>query len=165
MNENRTIMLMADDDADDCFLMKEAVREVFRSEHLFCVPNGVELMDYLLRRGIYADAAQFPLPDLIFLDLNMPMKDGLETLKEIKAHPELRGIPILIFSTGEDQEQIRLCYKLGASSYITKPMDFEDLIKAVKCLSEYWFGVAQLPFSEGAKACGVFDGREPVVRA
>lgn len=158
----RTVLLMADDDADDCFLMKEAVREVFRSENFFCVPNGLELIDYLLRKGAYADAGQFPLPDLVFLDLNMPLKDGMETLKEIKDHPELRAIPILIFSTSDDREQIHLCYQLGANSYITKPMSFEELIKAVKCLAEYWFSVAQLPASEGLNACGVFDGRRLV---
>ena len=80
----KTVLLMADDDEDDCLLMKNAVHEVFKSEDFHCLPDGQELLDYLFHRGIYADIKQFLPPDLIFLDLNMPRKDGFETLKEIK---------------------------------------------------------------------------------
>ncbi|MGA2228032.1 MAG: response regulator [Syntrophobacteraceae bacterium] len=151
--KKKTVLLMADDDEDDCLLMADAVREVFRTENFHCLRDGQELMDYLLRRGDYTDTNKFPPPDLIFLDLNMPRKDGFQTLKEIKEHPGLRTIPILIFSTSQEQEQIELSYKLGANSYITKPMSFDDLIKTVKCLSDYWFGVAELPLSERLGAC------------
>ena len=151
--QKKTVLLMADDDDDDCLLMNEAVREIFKSEHFFCLLDGQELMDYLLRRGIYTETEKFPAPDLIFFDLNMPKKDGFQTLKEIKQHPELKAIPILIFSTAEEQEQIELCYKLGANSYITKPMSFEILVKTVRCLSEYWFSIAKLPSSERLCAC------------
>ena len=146
--KKKTVLLMADDDEDDCLLMQDAVREVFKTEHFFCLPDGEELMDYLLRQDIYTDFKKFPAPDLIFLDLNMPRKDGFATLEEIKAHPGLSAIPILIFSTAKEQEQIELCYKLGANSYITKPMTFDNLIKTVKCLSDYWFSVAELPIPE-----------------
>jgi CheY-like chemotaxis protein len=151
--KKKTVLLMADDDEDDCLLMNEAVREIFKSEHFFCLPDGQELMDYLLRRGIYTNPKEFPAPDLIFLDLNMPKKDGFQTLKEIKEHPSLKAIPILIFSTAEEREQVELCYKLGANSYITKPMSFEDLVRTVRCLSEYWFGIAKLPPAERLCAC------------
>ena len=83
----------------------------------------------------------------------MPKKDGFQTLKEIKEHPELKAIPILIFSTAEEQEQIEVCYELGANSYITKPMSFETLVKTVRCLSEYWFDIAKLPPAERLCAC------------
>jgi DNA-binding response OmpR family regulator len=102
-------------------------------------------MDYLLGRGDYTDTQKFPPPDLIFLDLNVPRKDGFQTLKEIKEHTGLRSIPILIFSTSQEQEQVELSYKLGANPYITKPMSFHDLINTVRCLSDYWFGIAKLP--------------------
>ena len=151
--KKKTVLLMADDDEDDCLLMNEAVREIFKSEHFFCLRDGQELMDYLLRRGVYLDIKKFPPPDLIFLDLNMPKKDGFETLKEIKEHPELKAIPVLIFSTAKEQEQIEVCYKLGANSYITKPMSFENLVKTVRCLSEYWFDIAKLPPSERLCTC------------
>ena len=146
--KKKTVLLMADDDEDDCLLMEDAVGEVFRAENFHCLRDGQELMDYLLHRGDYTDTQKFPPPNLIFLDLNMPRKDGFETLKEIKEHPELRAIPILIFSTSQEQEQIELSYKLGANSYITKPMSFDDLVKTVRCLSDYWFGVALLPLTE-----------------
>lgn len=155
--KKRTVLLMADDDEDDCLLMNEAVREIFKSEHFFCLRDGQELIDYLLRRGIYTDPKKFPAPDLIFLDLNMPRKDGFQTLKEIKEHPKLKAIPILIFSTAKEQEQIEVCYKLGANSYITKPMSFENLLKAVRCLGEYWFDIAKLPPSEPLCACSLCE--------
>ncbi len=151
--EKKTVLLMADDDEDDCLLMNDAVREVFKSELFFCLRDGQELMDYLLRRGIYTDTEKFPAPDLIFLDLNMPKKDGFETLKEIKEHPKLKAIPVLIFSTSQEQKQIEACYELGANSYVTQPMSFENLVKAVICLSEYWFGIAKLPPTERLCAC------------
>ena len=143
-----TVVLMADDDEGDCLLMKDAVREVFQSADFHCLSDGARFMDYLLRRGVYADTKKFPLPDLILLDLNMPWTNGYRTLKEIKVHPELRAIPILIFSTTKEQENIELYYKLGADSYITEPMSFDNLIKTVKCLSDYWFGLEELPPSE-----------------
>ena len=146
--KKKTVLLMADDDEDDCLLMKDAIREVFKSEDFHCLPDGQELLNYLHRRGIYTDLEKYPAPDLILLDLNMPRKDGLQTLKEIKEHPAFKTIPILIFSTSEAQEQIELCYKLGANSYITKPITFDKLLETVKCLSQYWFGIADLPLSE-----------------
>ncbi len=153
----KTVLLMADDDEDDCLLMKEAVREVFRKNNFFCLPNGQELMDYLLRRGIYTDKEQFPPPDIILLDLNMPGKNGFDTLKEIKEHPQLRAIPVLIFSTARDQAQIELCYKLGANSYITKPMSFDQLLKTVQCVSDYWFGITDIPLPERLCACDICE--------
>lgn len=144
----KTVVLMADDDEGDCLLMKNAVREVFQSEDFHCLSDGVRFMDYLLRRNVYADTKKFPLPDLILLDLNMPWRNGYRALKEIKVHPELRAIPILIFSTTKEQENIELYYKLGADSYTTEPMSFDNLIITIKCLSDYWFGIEELPPSE-----------------
>ena len=159
----KTVLLMADDDEDedDCLLMREAVHEVFRSDGFHCVRDGQELMDYLFRRGIYTDTKTFPRPDLILLDLNMPVKDGLQALEEIKEHPLLKAIPILIYSTSKDQEEIELCYKLGANSYITKPMSFEHLVKVVRCLNDYWFGIVGLPLSERLCACHACEDGQP----
>ncbi len=149
----RTLLLMADDDADDCMLMKNAIREIFRSDNFHCLPDGQELMDYLNRRGAYQDPAEFPLPDLILLDLNMPRKDGFKALQEIKENPDLRCIPVVIYTTSRAQEQIELSYSLGANSYIVKPMTFEDLVKCLKCMADYWFTVVRLPFHERALPC------------
>jgi len=152
-SRKKTVLLMADGDQNDCLLMNDAVREVFRSEDFHCLSDGAELMDYLLRRGVYTDTKKFPPPDLILLDLNMPRRSGHETLKEIKAHPELKDIPVVIFSTAKEEDSIEPYYKLGANSYFTKPMSFDNLIKTVKCLSDYWFGIAGSPPSERLCAC------------
>lgn len=149
----KTVLLMAEHDENHCFLMKDAVREVFGGGNFHCLSDGQEIMDYLLRRGPYTDTEEFPAPDLVLLDLNMPRKDAHQIFKEIKDHPQLRAIPVLIYSTSKDEGQIELCNKLGANSYFIKPMSFEDLVKTVRCLSEYRFSEAHLPSSEGLCPC------------
>jgi CheY-like chemotaxis protein len=138
-------ILIADDDDDDRFLIKEALAECHFANPLYWVSNGEELMDYLYHRGAYADRTQSPRPGLILLDLNMPRKDGREALKEIKADPQLRNIPIIILTTSGTDEDIYRSYNLGASSYITKPITFDSLIEVIKALGKYWFEVVELP--------------------
>jgi len=136
---------MADDDEDDCQLTKEAWEENRLANELRFVKDGEELLDYLQHRGQYSDLADSPLPRLILLDLNMPKKDGREALREIKASPELRRIPIVVLTTSKAEEDIYRSYDLGASSYITKPVTFEGLVEAVQHLEQYWFAVVELP--------------------
>jgi CheY-like chemotaxis protein len=99
-------------------------------------------MDYLRRRPPYESA---PRPGLILLDLNMPRKDGREALKEIKADPELRRIPVVMLTTSRDEEDIARSYDLGANSYIAKPVSFDALVKLVSTLQLYWFELVELP--------------------
>lgn len=130
-------ILIAEDDADDRFLLKAAFQENGFSDRLHFVDNGVELMDFL--RSITDEsntAARFP--KFILLDLNMPKKDGREVLREIKQHPVLKGIPVVIFSTTNNEQEMRRCYELGANSYVTKPNSFEHLLKIVANLRGYW---------------------------
>ena len=138
-------ILMADDDEEDCLLTKEAWDENRLANDLRFVGDGEELMEYLQHRGKYSDPADSPAPGLILLDLNMPKKDGREALREIKASPELRRIPIVVLTTSKAEEDILRSYDLGASSYITKPVTFEGLVKTVKHLEQYWFEVVELP--------------------
>lgn len=151
--KKKPVLLMAVGDEDDCLLMKNEVREFFRAGDFHCLSNGGEIMDYLLHRGTYADAGEFPAPDLILLDLNMPRKDAHQTLKEIKEHPQLTTIPVLIYSTSKDEGELELCNKLGPNSYFTKPMSFEDLVDTVRCLGKYGLGEAHSPSSEGLCPC------------
>ena len=102
-------------------------------------------MDYLKHQGEYAEVTASPHPGLILLDLNMPKKDGCEALREIKAAPELRRIPIVVLTTSKAEEDILRIYDLGARSYITKPVTFEGLVTIVKDLGEYWFELVELP--------------------
>lgn len=136
------IILMADDDADDRMLTKEALEESRVLNDLHFVIDGEDLMDFLKKRGQYADA---PRPGLILLDLNMPRKDGREALKEIKADADLRRIPVVVMTTSKAEEDIYRSYDLGASSFITKPVTFDRLVELMKTMGQYWVEFVELP--------------------
>ena len=144
-NGQPIVILMADDDADDRMLTKDALEESRVLNELRFVQDGEELMDYLHRRGKYADAESSPKPGLILLDLNMPKKDGREALKEIKADPNLRRIPVVIITTSKAEEDIFRSYDFGASSFITKPVTFDRLVDLMKAIGEYWVEFVELP--------------------
>jgi CheY-like chemotaxis protein len=138
-------ILMADDDPDDRLLTKEAFEEDRLANALHFVADGEELMDYLYQRAKYSDPDTSPRPGLILLDLNMPRKDGREALKEIKADPGLRSIPIVVLTTSKTEEDVLRTYDLGANSFITKPVTFECLVATMKALTQYWFEIVELP--------------------
>ena len=138
-------ILMADDDADDRLMTKEAFEESKLVNDLRFVEDGVELLDYLKRRGKYEDPATSPRPGLILLDLNMPKKDGREALAEIKADPNLKSIRIVILTTSKAEEDIYRTYDLSAASYITKPVTFAAMTEVVKVLGKYWLEIVALP--------------------
>ena len=141
-------ILMADDDADDRLMTKEAFEESKLVNDLRFVEDGVELLDYLKRRGRYSDPASSPRPGLILLDLNMPKKDGREALREIKSDPKLKSIRIVILTTSKAEEDIYRTYDLSASSYITKPVTFAAMAEVVKVLGKYWLEIVALPGDE-----------------
>ena len=138
-------ILLAEDDADDRLLVREALVEGRVLNELRCVEDGEELLDYLRRRGRYADPEESPRPGLVLLDLNMPRKDGREALREIKADPDLKRIPIVVMTTSKAEEDIVRSYDLGANSYITKPVTFERLVELMKVLGRYWIEFVELP--------------------
>ena len=138
-------ILMADDDPDDCLMAKEAMEESRLSNDVRFVSDGEELMDYLHHRGNFADMGSSPAPGLILLDLNMPRKDGRTALAEIKSHPSLRGIPVVVLTTSRAEEDILRTYDLGVSSYIPKPVTFEGLVDVMMTLKKYWFEIVELP--------------------
>jgi len=138
-------ILLADDDADDRMLARDAFEESRLRNNLEMVEDGEELMDYLRNLGKYSGDSAKPQPSLILLDLNMPRKDGREALKEIKACPELRQIPIIILTTSKAEEDIIRTYDLGVNSFITKPVTFEALVDVLKTVGKYWFEIVELP--------------------
>jgi CheY-like chemotaxis protein len=140
----RTI-LMADDDGEDCALVGDALREINSSHRLRVVHNGEELFDYLRRQGEFADSDRSPRPDLILLDLKMPCKDGRETLRELKADPDWRSIPVIVFTTSTANDDVEICYQLGVNSYVNKPSSFRGLVETMALLTKYWFEMALLP--------------------
>ncbi|MEW6467639.1 MAG: response regulator [Bacteroidota bacterium] len=140
-------ILLADDDEEDRMLITEALYESRLKNNIQTVENGEELMDYLHNRGKYTDRARFPMPGIILLDLNMPRKDGRDALKEIKADPRLRSIPIIILTTSKAEEDILRTHNLGVNSYIAKPVSFEAMVEVMKTLNRYWFEIVELPES------------------
>lgn len=140
-----TVILLADDDAEDRELAREALAEKRSLNHLHEVADGEALMDYLLHRGEYSDLRTSPRPGLILLDLSMPKKDGREALAEIKADPELRQIPVIVMTTSSAEADVCGSYDLGASSYITKPVSFTRLVEVMQAIERYWFDIVELP--------------------
>ena len=145
--EPKTIrILLADDDADDRLLVREAFEENHLLNVLDTVEDGEELMNYLHRRSGYENAAR---PSLILLDLNMPRKSGFEALREIKSDEELRRIPVVILTTSKAEEDIVRSYDLGVNSFIVKPVTFDALVETVRELGKYWFQIVELPNNKG----------------
>jgi CheY-like chemotaxis protein len=144
-NSKGAVILMAEDDSDDRLLVKDAMAECAWEGELQFVENGEELLDYLGRRGKYSPPAHAPRPGLILLDLNMPRKDGRESLSAIKADPDLRRIPVVVFTTSKADTDIARTYELGANSFVSKPVEFDALVEVMRILDQYWFRMVELP--------------------
>ena len=143
------VILLADDDEEDRMLASDALAESRVVNDLRFVEDGDALLDYLYHRGAYADAGTSPPPGLILLDLNMPRKDGREALREIKADPYLRRIPVIVLTTSKAEEDIYRTYDLGANSFITKPVHFHALVDVMKEIGRYWIEIVELPDGKG----------------
>jgi CheY-like chemotaxis protein len=139
------VILLADDDAEDRMLAANALEESRVVNDLRFVEDGEELLDYLYHRGQYAADGVSPTPGLILLDLNMPRKDGREALREIKADPDLRRIPVVVLTTSKAEEDIYRTYDLGANSFITKPVSFDGLVSVMRDIGRYWIEIVELP--------------------
>ena len=135
-------ILMVDDNPADIALVCEAMAEGPRGCKVHSVEDGMEAMSFLRREGRYIDSVR---PDLMVLDLNLPKKDGRTVLAEIKDSPELRGIPVVIFSTSQANRDVVSSYALGANCYVCKPMNLAGFFGAVRSIEEFWFGLAILP--------------------
>lgn len=138
-------ILMVDDDAEDCLLVRDALHDIRRDDDLRFVRDGEELFDYLCHRGEYEGGQAAPRPDLILLDMKMPKKDGREVLREIKANPDFKQIPVVVLTTSTAEDDIDFAYRVGVNSYVTKPAGFRELVDVINTLTKYWFEVAELP--------------------
>lgn len=135
-------ILLVEDNPGDVRLAQEGLKEGKIRNHLSVVRDGEEALAYLRREGEYSDATR---PDLILLDLNLPRKDGRETLAEIKADPALLGIPVVVLTMSKAEEDILDAYALHANCYITKPIDLDQFIRVVNSIEEFWFTIVRLP--------------------
>ena len=138
-------VLLAEDDQDDRYLISEALDESGSKNQLLIVNNGEQLLDYLKNRGQFTDKEKYPRPSVILLDLNMPLMDGREALAEIKEDQNLKRIPVVVLTTSQADEDILKTYDLGVTGFITKPMDFRELVDIMKSLGTYWFQSVTLP--------------------
>jgi CheY-like chemotaxis protein len=142
MTSPRTInVLLVEDDPGDVLMTREAFDEYLHNR-LDVVTDGEEALTYLRRQGPYTDA---PRPDLILLDLNLPRYDGREVLREVKDDPELQHIPVIVLTTSQAEEDVLRSYQLHANAYVTKPVDFDGFIEAIKQIDHFFVSVVQLP--------------------
>lgn len=139
MDEGRDLfkILVAEDDPDDCLLIRKAVAGTKAPYDLFFVSDGLQLVDFLRRQGPYESDSKAPRPDLILLDLNMPKMDGRSALSLIKKDKELMNIPVVVFSTSSASSDRKLTMGLGARSFITKPSSFQEFKSIVLSLSDF----------------------------
>ena len=141
-------ILLVEDNPGDADLAREALEGGKLKNRLFVVGDGEAAMDFLYQAGAYADV---PRPDLILLDLNLPRKDGREVLADIKAHKDLKRIPVVILTTSQSEEDVLKSYNLHANCFITKPIDLNQFIKVVRSIEDFWFSIVVLPPSGGEK--------------
>lgn len=147
MTRTPVTILMADDDIEDTEFTQLALEESSVESEFRSVGDGEELLRYLRREGEYENAESSPRPSVILLDLQMPRMGGLDVLKTIKEDKSLSAIPVLVFSTSRAPIDIDSSYDFGASSFVSKPNSFDDLVDTLETLGDYWFGVVQLPSS------------------
>ncbi|MHA2500446.1 MAG: response regulator [Candidatus Hodarchaeales archaeon] len=138
-------VLLVEDNPADARLVREGLKEGKLFIDLKVAEDGVEALAFLRKEGRYANEQT---PNLILLDLNLPKKNGREVLAELKADEALRHIPVVVLTTSEDEKDIHKSYHLHANSYIVKPVDFEQFIRVIQSLEDYWFTIARLPKEE-----------------
>jgi len=138
----KTSILIADDDADDRMLIEQAFQETNLQAKIYFVEDGEELVSFLHQQKPFETV---PRPSLIILDLNMPRKNGIQALKEIKADEQLRQIPVVVLTTSTAEEDILRTYDLGVSSYISKPFDYGTLLDITNTIKKYWLDTVSLP--------------------
>ncbi len=135
-------ILLVEDNPGDVELTREALEDAKVANRLNVVDDGADAVDFLYRKGRFANA---PRPDIILLDLNLPKKDGRQVLSEIKADADLAQIPVVVLTTSQAEEDILRAYQLHANCYITKPVDFNQFLRIVSTIEEFWLTVVKLP--------------------
>jgi CheY-like chemotaxis protein len=138
-------ILLVEDNPADVELTIEAFRRSHKGNRVVVCRDGEEALDFLFHRGKFAKAGSAPRPDLILLDLNLPKKNGTEVLELVKTNPQMKDIPVVVLTTSDRDEDVSRCYKIGANSYLTKPVQFDDCLKLVEDIQQYWLQVSKLP--------------------
>jgi two-component system response regulator len=150
MNDESKVILLVEDNPDDVALTLRAFKRSHLMNPLVVARDGVEALDFVFARGAHADRAGAPLPTLVILDLKLPRLDGVGVLKALRADPRTALLPAVILTSSKEEQDIVSGYKLGANSYVRKPVDFTEFLEAVKVLGIYWLALNQLPPRTGA---------------
>jgi CheY-like chemotaxis protein len=137
-------VLLVDDSPRDRELVIEALDYCNLANGVVALRDGAEALDYLLARGEFADRTD-PLPAVVLLDLKMPKVDGLEVLREIKATPALRFIPVVMMTSSREEQDLIRSYELGVNAYVVKPVNFQDFVEAVKQIGAFWAILNEAP--------------------
>jgi CheY-like chemotaxis protein len=145
IRESHRHLLVVEDSDTDFVVLNRVLKNLSFNYPIHRCCDGDEALDYLYRKGKYEDIYRYPQPDLILLDLNLPGTDGKDILDEIKQNPQLKSIPIVIFTTSSNPQDIKACYQRGANNYLLKPMDFGEMKITVESLINYWFNISLLP--------------------
>lgn len=135
-------ILLVEDNEGDILLTREALAEGKVVNTITVVRNGRDAIDFLFQRGAYEDVSP---PDLVLLDVNLPLKSGHEVLQAIKESEQTRHIPVIMLTTSSSERDIKLSYEHHANCYITKPVDVEQFLSAVGSIEEFWFNLVRLP--------------------
>ena len=135
-------ILLVEDNPGDVRLIQEALRDgkVWNNPHV--VTDGEAALDFVYRRGPFTQA---PRPDMVLLDLNLPKKDGREVLAVIKSDPDLKRIPVVMLTTSKEEEDVHRAYNLAANCYVTKPVEFEEFMKVIRAIEDFWLTIVALP--------------------
>lgn len=148
---NKSILLV-EDNPEDVRLTKRALKRNHIANELVVLTDGVEALDYLIRASSAGSGQPGSLPAVILLDLKLPRMDGLELLKAIRGHEQIRRLPVIILTSSKEEQDILKSYDLGANSYVRKPVDFEQFIEAMHCLGLYWLLLNEPPPKAGGSA-------------
>ena len=141
-------ILTAEDDPEYRILLQEAFNACGQENSVHFVDDGIDLLHFLRHQGKYANFKDVHRPDLILMDLNMPRKDGRSTLTELKADANLRGIPVVVLTVSDAEDDILQTYNHGGAGYIIKPQSYDELLEVVKIITQYWFDTVELINSE-----------------
>ena len=141
-------ILLVEDEEAHAELTRRAIRKAGNANRIEVVPDGEQALDYLLNRGKYADRTACPAPGLILLDIKLPGIDGIEVLKEIKEHPDLKRIPVIMLTTSERERDILDSYNNHANSYLTKPVGFREFEEKIMQIDFYWMLLNKPPAFE-----------------
>ena len=136
-------ILLIEDNASDAELTLHAFQKYSRTKHIHLVRDGAEALDFVHRTGAYANRDEHTLPKLILLDLKLPLVDGHYVLRQIRANPTVRHVPVVVLTSSREARDIYQSYQLGISSYIVKPVNFDAFIEAAKTIAKYWLELNQ----------------------